>query len=232
MSLRAAIGIALGFALGVAWLGCQGASEIGDERARKALGTGEPRVLVIPMNTGITLASGLEAGAEPVQREILRQLEASPARVSFLAEDDAIVLWRETMAELRSLDRNAASLEVVAGTYVRALRNATDFDFALMPALGYREATVNERAYANWDGATRSMTARHREWAFEERVPAWSLFVQVYKPDGDLWLERWSGLDLLPDGDLDSTRGLRPEEVEASMEFIRRGVARALDLDG
>ena len=214
-------------ALSVAGTGCWRASEISTARATEATGRGNPRILVVPLNTAVRLAAGLEAAVEPVQRELLAQLEAQGARVSFLAVEDAALLWKDTVATLRQLDRNTASLQEVTGTFIRTLRDVTEFDLALMPSLGYREATV-DRAYATWDGVTRSMTARRQTWALMERVPTYSLHVQLYTPDGRLWTERWGGIDLVHQSDLDDTPALTHDQVERSADYIRLGVSVAL----
>lgn len=184
-------------------------------------------MLVVPLNVAVSLAPGLDAAVEPVQQEILAQLSARGARVSFLAVEDARALWERSVSALRNLDRNAASLQVVAGTFARALHDEVPFDLMLMPSLGYREARV-ERAYASWDGVTRSLTARRREWALSERIPAFSLHVQVYTPDGRLWYQRWAGLDLVYQSDLEKQPELTPEELRERRAAIREGVTLAL----
>ena len=40
--------------------GCTGATQITQERAEKALASGDPRIVVIPLNVGVRLAAGLE----------------------------------------------------------------------------------------------------------------------------------------------------------------------------
>lgn len=218
--------IALG---ALASTGCMRASEISRERAERAQSAGDPRIVVIPLNTAVRLAKGLEAAVEPVQREILSQLSAQGARVSFLAEEDAQALWRQAVQALRDLNRNSASLETTTGTYVRALRDAVAFDFVLMPSLGYREAQVDaDRASAVWDGTKRSMTARRQTWALAETVPAYSLHVQLYTPDGRLWYERWGGLDLVHLSDLSDDPALSSEQVAETLDLIAAGVAVAL----
>lgn len=207
--------------------GCWSAARISEARAQRSIAAGDPRVLVVPLNVSVALGEGLEAVVEPVQREILSQLSQQGARVSFLAVEDARALWSQTVQTLRSLDRNTASLEVVAGTFVRSLRSEVDFDFVLMPSLGYREAGV-ERGYASWDGVRRSLTARNREWALSERIPAFSLYAQVYLPDGRIWYQRWAGIDVVYRSDLDAHLELSDEQIDEDRDFIREGVALAL----
>jgi hypothetical protein len=207
--------------------GCWRASEITADRRERSIAAGDPRVLVVPLNTSVALASGLEAGVEPVHREILGYLQAQGARVSFLAVEDARALWSQTVQTVRSLRENGASLQVVAGVFVRALDSETDFDLLVMPSLGYREANVN-RGYADWDGVRRSLTARHQELSRGDQIHVFSLHAQVYTPDGRLWFQRWSGIDLVYASDLADESSVNPNYLREHVDRIRQAVARAL----
>lgn len=207
--------------------GCWSASQISQARVEQSIAAGDPRVLVVPLNVSVALEPGLEAAVEPVQAEILAHLSGEGARVGFLAVEDARSLWGQTVQTLRSLQRNTASLHIVAGTFVRSLKTEVDFDLLVMPSLGYREAQV-ARGYASWDGVRRSLTARHQQWTAKGRIPAFSLHAQVYLPDGRLWFQRWAGIDLVYQSDLESDSEVSAERVQQIPDFIRVGVARAL----
>jgi hypothetical protein len=210
--------------------GCTSAARISQERLEDSIAAGDPRVLVVPLNISVALASGLDVAVEPVQKEILAHLAKTGARVGFLAVEDAHELWRHTVRTMRSHQRNTASLEAVAGTFVRSLTSETKFDILVMPSLGYREARV-ERGYAIWDGVQRSLTARHQQWALTKRIPAFSLHTQLYLPDGRLWTQRWAGLDLVYPSGLESESELRAEQLRRNRDLIREGVARALSFE-
>ncbi len=207
-------------------VGCS-AARITAERRQEAVASGHPRVIVVPANLSVALAVGLESVVEPVQEELVARLQAGGAEVAFLAVDDAVLLWNRTVGTVRSIRPDAATLEVVSGTFVRNLRTEARFDLLVMPSLGYREAHV-EGDLARWDGVQRVVGARNKSSMLEERVPALSLHVQVYTPDGRLWFQRWAGLDLIYHNDLVDGPEVGPQYLERHPERLQECVTLAL----
>lgn len=189
---------------GLALLGC-GASKVARQPIR-----GTERIVVAPVNLALRLPPEFEDAVEPVRNEMIRYLQSRDARVAVIWPSDAWDLWRDSMAAVEGSGRAGQRLDEAAGRFVRELTNHADFQFFVLPSLVYRVARVRGRT-ARWDGVQRRVTPRgapasgavlevpgaeagDRQWSGE--IPAVSLHVLVFTPQGRRVYEGWGGLVL------------------------------------
>lgn len=206
------------------------------------------RVVVAPSNLALRLAPELEDVVEPVERELIRYLQARGNRVAVIWPPDAWSLWRDAMAAVQNSELLDANLETAATVFLRELTEHADFDFFVMPALVYREARVAGR-HASWDGVRRRVSVRTRTAATggnyldgsnlvgsrggRGRIVGLSLHVLVFTPDGELVHQAWGGIDVVHDAvGPGGARGadrlrLQPELIERP-EYLREGIEVAL----
>jgi len=228
------------------WLGLPGC---GAPRVARPPIKGAERVVMAPLNLAVRLPPVLEDAVEPVETEMIHYFQERDTRVAVIWPPDAWDLWRDSVAVVSGSGRAGRRFDEAVGRFVRELADHADFQLFVLPSLVYRGARVRGRT-AQWDGVRRRVTARgvasaraglddpgseagDANWTGE--IPAMSLHVLVFTPDGRKVYEGWGGLALTHAPTLSSGRRFGGQSLALQPEFfsdrgqIREGIAVALD---
>lgn len=230
----------------VCWLGQLGCA---GSPSGKRLIQGSRHIAVAPMNLAVRLPPALEDAVEPVQAELIRYLQSRDGRVALIWPPDAWGLWRESVAAVSRSGPEERHFQEASSFFARELTDHADFQLLVMPSLVVRGARVRGRT-AQWDGVRRRITTRLLPMAraglpdpgteagdahWEGEIPALSLHVLVFRPDGEKVYEGWGGIALTHAAMLSSVQRygdrslvLAPAFFE-NRELIREGIGVALD---
>ena len=167
---------------------------------------GVERVLLLSPNALTELAPELDGSTRRVSKEIRAHLEACDVEVTAMSVADARQAWMglETQA--------GESQEQRAGRFARLLIAAYDVDVMIAPDLAMRAGRVRAVTRdVDWDGVRRTLEVKGHigehgsVWVTTEvrgEMPAVSLHVAVYEPQGSVVFDSFGGLDLIHDAKL------------------------------
>lgn len=233
-------------ALGALVLGCGlGSWGCGSvQKARTPPIRGAERILVAPVNLAVRLPQVLEDAVDPVREALIHYLQGRGAQVSLVWPPDAWSLWRDAVGEVSRSDGQREGFDEIAGVFVRELNRHAEFQLLVMPSLVYRGARVRGRT-AEWDGVRRrvrtvgvgsaALGSEAGEAHWDGEIPALSLHVRVFQPDGGRVYEGWGGIGLTHVPEVSDRRHSGGQPFVFQSEFfedaaqIREGVAVALD---
>jgi hypothetical protein len=214
---------------------------------------GALRVVVAPMNLAVPLGPDLQDAVEPVNRELLRYLQAHGARVAVIFAPDAIALWSDVAEALAGRASHPGG-DPVPSAFARSVASEAAFDLLVLPSLVYRDARVEGRV-AQWDGVRRRIRftsevapaaasdatrasgenlAPEPGWrTFRGKITGLSLHALVFDPQGKIVSQGFGGLDLVHEvregkGADESSLRLQTE-VLANAANVREGIAVVLD---
>lgn len=203
------------------------------------------RLVLAPLNLGVTLAPELEPGLEPVWQALLDHVENEPARVASLEGESAKLLWARAVASLEATEE--PDLYATYSQFAKNVAEHFEFKTLVMPVLVTRVASLRG-SHAHWDGV------RHRadlpddlvvhpgsmiglgilqsEVRIRGELGAASLHIVALDSEGNLMHEGNGGLDLLHKL---TRRGSRVEAAMRTDPFgnerrLREGVEQALSM--
>jgi len=177
-----------------------------------ALEVGGLRVVVAPLNIGITAVDEVSSGIAPVTQELLLHLKESGHRVAALEREGATQLWQEVLIEARHEDPEISVYEVYA-RFANRVGEQVEYGVMVFPSLVVRAARVRGEL-ASWDGVDRWVSVPRlddqidtvRDGALQiyshggtGELAAASLHVAIFEPGGDMRFEGAGGLSLLHD---------------------------------
>ena len=235
---------ALVLACGLGLWGCGSPQKAGKSPIR-----GAERILVAPVNLAVRLSPVLEDAVEPVREALIQYLQGRGADVSLVWGPDAWNLWRDAVAKVSGSNGKRENFDAIAGVFVRELNRHAEFQLLVMPSLVYRGARVRGHT-AQWDGVRRRVKTQQGRVAgagcavlgsqagetyWDGEIPALSLHVRVFQPEGRRVYEGWGGIGLTHAAELSDCRQSGGQPLVLQSEFfqdtaqIREGVAAALD---
>lgn len=203
---------------------------------------GSGRVVLVPPNLGVRAASEVEAGVEPVWREILAHFAAKQQPATALERKSAGALWNEVMAEVSA--QPDPDVYKAYALFARRIAGQVEYSAIVFPSLVTRAARVQGET-ASWDGVRRHVellgpnTLMGSDLVIassgvQGEIAAASLHVAVLSPDGELRFEGAGGLSVLQQLDEDGdVRGDAKVAVEmrqdafADASELREGVEAA-----
>ncbi|MDJ0847752.1 MAG: hypothetical protein QNK04_05125 [Myxococcota bacterium] len=224
-------------------LGCAKAPELAGTANSIASG----RLLVAPLNLGVTPPQGFEADPAPVWDALLGYLRTLDRQVAVLDPIGAERAWLEVTRDLEEAGE-PLELEAVSAAFARRVQEDTSYAALVLPSIVARRARLSGYS-ARWDGVRRGVPvpALLRAGAevdlgpgFATRITGYSgslvgasLYVALLTPDGGVASEGVGGLDLLQRVDGESTFGtsnwhLEPRsEPYANPRHLLEGIERA-----
>ena len=203
------------------------------------------RFLLTPFNLNVPLVDHLQGVTGNVLSAFIGYLRDRGHSIEILERDRAMDLWRASIAEIENSSTLANDYETVVRLFVTHISESTSFDALIMPSLVYRDTKIRIRErQVKWDGVVR----RYRVINYSERgkklklagsispvMPAVSLYVAAFTPEGDSIFEKYGGLDLTHDVDLTGseftmTSDLVPRgSLLVDTDNLQEGIAVALD---
>jgi hypothetical protein len=232
-------------AAALAALACASAKAPNAEQADPALEL--RRVLMAPLNLGLSVPDELQDVDEPVWYALLRHFQAEDRQVTIIAPVDAELLWMNVMADLQQSGA-ALDLTTASAHFARRVSEQVQYELLLMPSLVLRSARVQGR-YAYWDGVHRRLRVRGAAmegpifessnnasvWGLTGRVSAASLHVAILTRDGRLVYQGLGGLDLIQEATLDPRAPRETWQLVlrkapfADAKSVRQGIALAFE---
>ena len=180
---------------------------------------GVERLVVCAPNTVLPLASELQGGRAPLQREVEAYLIRQGREVVRIDLYDGRELWTQAVAQARE----EGAIENAVAIFADALAEYTDFHAIVMPSLLLTK-TLATASWGTWDGVTRRMRT------VDSAEPSWtgrsgsvlddgtdlgglsgemsvtSVHFLVFSRDGERIFEGRGGLEYTHEIDLSKTR--------------------------
>jgi hypothetical protein len=187
---------------------------------------GRGRVVLVPPNLGVRAATEVEAGVEPVWREILQHFAAAQKNhPTALERNSAAALWREVALEVKA-NPNADVYDAYA-LFARRIADQVEYSAIVFPSLVTRAARLSGNT-ASWDGVRRRVSGGPGDGSnytpvmgsgmvvtgVRGEIAAASLHVAVLSPDGELRFEGAGGLALL--------QQIQPSEESSEVDLAMR----------
>ncbi len=208
------------------------------------------RLLVAPLNLGVSPPPGFDADPAPVWEALLGYLRTLDRQVAVLDPIGAERVWLEAIQDVEA-EGEPVDLPSVSTAFARRVQEETDFAALVLPSVVARRARVTGHS-ARWDGVRRPVPVpavlragaeanlgpsfSTRITGFSGAVVGASLHVALITPDGSVASEGMGGLDLLQMIDGESSFGnttrwqLEPRpEPYADADHLREGIARAFE---
>src|SRR5262245_31763559 len=170
---------------------------------------GPGRIVVAPLNLGITAPAELAGADGPVWDELLRYLRRLDRPLAVLDAPSAGRLWASARAELERAG-GVVDPTRTASRFAERLAEEVDYAVLIMPSLVVRKARIGGQR-ASWDGVSRDLPQRGalpftrveealagiRIEGFRGSIAAASLYVAMVAPDGESLYEGLAGLDVI-----------------------------------
>lgn len=201
------------------------------------------RVVLAPINLGITPSLELAPGLKPVWQEIIALAAESGHKIAILEDEGADSLWREASVEARVMNPEA-DVHDIHSAFARRVAEQADFVAMVFPSLVVRQVQWSNNI-ASWDGVKRGVSTPRSDAIFDGdlgsvhfqdvdgNLAAASLHVKVIGSDGAVQFEGVGGLALLQRLAFDPTRTdnpvvavLRDEAFSDSVQ-LREGIVAA-----
>ena len=176
------------------------------------LGSEERIFLILPLNVAAAMPEELESFSPIVWKELELYLRAQGKQLKTISRQAARKLWVRSIRQARAGEKGVrAGHDDAARALALELRNHTEFDAMIAPALFVRKARISD-GLASWDGVERELEfeangleAWHlaATWVegssprLEGVAPAASLHVAVFDAKGEKLHQAQGGLELL-----------------------------------
>jgi len=157
-------------------------------------------IVVAPFNIALPLPDELKSSTWLVSNALVEHLEDHGKKVHQVEMDVGKALWVESAREVIS-SGGPKNFETAVRMFARKVRQRTDFDAIIIPALYIQNANTNFEV-AVWDSANQRVEYEGRsrqeiEMPPPMTIPAASLLVYVLDAKGDVIHSRRTGLELI-----------------------------------
>lgn len=169
---------------------------------------GVERVVLLPLNVLVGLPSELDDATGRMARLIREHLDACGVEVQEVSLADARSLWNE----VAGAEPDAEAGDALVQAYIRRLRESHAADAVIQPNLLYREGRIRSvTRNVDWDGVQRTLEVKGHAnldgsaYVMVDvagKMPAVSLHLAVYRPDGARVFDSFAGLDLVHEAEL------------------------------
>jgi len=163
-------------------------------------GANAKTIAVAPFNMALPLPAKLRSSPPIVSGALIEHLTAQGKEPQLIEVDLGKALWLESAQEVHRSGR-PKNFETAVRVFARKVHQRTDFDALIIPALYVQDAKTDLET-ARWDGANQWVEYRGRSRQIIEMpppmtIPAASLLIYVFDPEGNTIHSKRTGLELI-----------------------------------
>jgi hypothetical protein len=199
--------------------------------------------MVLPINLTIKTPPEFDSVLDDMFGAIAGYIRGRGDTLETLSRRDAIAGWAASIVEVKESDTLEDNFGSAMRVYVTHLAETHSFDGMIAPSIIYRTTKVRDRT-AKWDGVFRKMklinvsdVAKKKGLArsVSVEISGVSLHVMVFEPDGELVFQKYGGLDLAHDINMDGAeftmnpRLTLKENLLKDRERVDEGMRKAFD---
>jgi len=199
--------------------------------------------LVLPINLTIKTPPEFSPVLDDIFGAIAGYIRNRGDTLETFSRKEATARWAASIIEVRKSETLEDDFETAMRVFVTDLAKTRSFDAMISPSLVYRTTKTRDRR-VKWDGVFRktkivnlSDEAKNKglKRALTVAIDGVSLHVMVFDPEGDLFFEKYGGLDLVHEVDMtgveftmNPTLSLK-EDLLKDSDHLSEGIGVAFD---
>jgi len=204
----------------------------------------QPRhFLVLPINLTIKTPPEFDSVLDDMFGAIAGYIRGRGDSIETFSREQATERWAASIMEVKKSDTLEDNFRSAIHVLVKHLAEDYSFDAVISPSVIYRTTKTRERT-AKWDGVFRKMKVINLSDVAKKKglarsvsveISGVSLHVMVFDPSGELVFQKYGGLDLVHDIDMENAEftmnprlSLKPGLLKDS-EHLDEGMRKAFD---